>query len=261
MKYRDAKGRFIKGFIPWNRGVIKENNEWAQLSSERMKRNPPMKNLQFRKKMIETRKRLFREGKLISPFKGHSWGLCKNCGKIHINGILGKSRSEETKRKISQKPGRGKKISKKLKEGYKTRKIIPSMLGKTSLRKGTHLTEEVKRKISIRTKWRIRNRNQFGNKNPNWIGGRSFLPYGPKFNKQLKYLIRQRDNFTCQFPGCNLKENGHAFCAHHIDYDKKNCSFNNLVLLCPEHNGKVNSNRGYCKAVFQQLIKNKGVRE
>jgi len=186
-------------------------------------------------------------------------GLCKKCGVIHINGILGKPRSEETKKKISQKPDRGERISKKLKEGYKTGRIIPSWLGKTSPRKGTKLAEMIKRKISIGTKQGIKNRDQFGSKNPNWISGRSFLPYDSKFNEQLKLFIRQRDNFTCQFPSCNLRENGYGFPVHHIDYEKKNCNSNNLILLCPEHNGKVNSNREYWKAIFQQRIKEKDV--
>ncbi len=71
-----------------------------------------------------------------------------------------------------------------------------------------------------------------------WKGGISFEPYSSKFNKQLKKEIKKRDNFTCQ--NCNKKEN---LCIHHIDYNKQNCSHNNLITVCNSCNSKFNFNR------------------
>ena len=36
-------------------------------------------------------------------WKGHNYGLCKKCGKIHINPFLGKKHTVESKFKMSQK--------------------------------------------------------------------------------------------------------------------------------------------------------------
>lgn len=73
---------------------------------------------------------------------------------------------------------------------------------------------------------------QWGNKNPMWNGGTSYLPYPPSFNKQLKETIRVRDNFTCK--GCGIPELEFNKClmVHHIDYNKKNMDKTNLICLC-----------------------------
>ncbi len=65
---------------------------------------------------------------------------------------------------------------------------------------------------------------------PNWRGGKSFEPYPPEFNNQLKERIRERDNYQCQ--NCNTKENKRAFPVHHIDYNKNNNEDSNLITLC-----------------------------
>lgn len=77
-------------------------------------------------------------------------------------------------------------------------------------------------------------------KNPNWLGGKSFEPYG-NFNEDLKDKIRKRDGYKCQI--CKTKQNGKKHCVHHIDYDKKNCSENNLITLCNSCHMKTGFNR------------------
>ena len=90
--------------------------------------------------------------------------------------------------------------------------------------------------------------------NPRWLGGISFEKYSVEFNSSFKLKIRERDNFTCQL--CGAKEGKHAFDCHHIDYDKKNNIYNNLILLC-KNNGchqRTNNNRDYWKNYFQKLL-------
>lgn len=63
-------------------------------------------------------------------------------------------------------------------------------------------------------------------KNYFWKGGISFEPYGLEFNEDLKNLVRKRDDYICQLCG----DEGNI--VHHIDYNKKNNSNENLITLC-----------------------------
>jgi len=103
-------------------------------------------------------------------------------------------------------------------------------------------TEETRRIIS-------ENHIDFnGGNNPNWQGGISFEPYSPEFNEKLKNKIRERDNYTCQLCG----EYGRD--VHHIDYNKKNCSPDNLITLCNRDNAKVNFNRSQWEIYFRLYL-------
>jgi len=81
-----------------------------------------------------------------------------------------------------------------------------------------------------------------GEKNLMWIDGRSALnePYSPSWTPELKQSIRQRDKFICAICQCYP-----AFQVHHIDYNKKNCEPENLIILCKKCHGKTNHNRNY----------------
>ena len=87
-----------------------------------------------------------------------------------------------------------------------------------------------------------------GKLNPRWLGGKSFEPYNPGFNKTLKDRIKKRDNDICQL--CNNCGKD----VHHIDYDKKNSDEKNLITLCKKCNSKVNKNRSYWTNYFSNLI-------
>ena len=89
--------------------------------------------------------------------------------------------------------------------------------------------------------------------NANWQGGISFEPYGIEFNDELKRQIRERNNFTCQMPGCGIKENGRAHDVHHIDYDKTNNNDFNLITLCHRCHLKTNYNRDYWMAFLGDI--------
>lgn len=129
-----------------------------------------------------------------------------------------------------------------------------------------NLSEETKLKIklnhkgmknkkhTIETKLKISKSHlgiHLGNNNPNWRGGLSFLPYSSDFNDTLKEEIKKRDKYLCQKCFNNTK-----LCIHHIDYNKQNCSDDNLITLCISCNLIVNYNREFWKGYFNNLQEN-----
>ena len=110
-------------------------------------------------------------------------------------------------------------------------------------------TEESKLKISLK----VRKENH-----PLWQGGISYEPYSANFDWQLKQSIKRRDNYTCQECGLTEAEsiaNGtQALDIHHIDYNKLNCSRDNLITLCKHCNGVANFNRDHWKKHFKELL-------
>lgn len=130
---------------------------------------------------------------------------------------------------------------------YKSRK------GKQSPSKGYKWTKEQKQRLSLKRKEDIRlgKRVMKGfplDKNPNWRGGKSFLPYPPEFNKKLKDKIKMRDNNECQAK--NVSQCNGYLVIHHIDYDKSNCKENNLITVCQGHNSLANFNIKFWRNYF-----------
>lgn len=95
-----------------------------------------------------------------------------------------------------------------------------------------------------------------GDKNSNWQGGISKLPYAFDFTIELKEEIRNRDNHICQNCGMTEEEHliviGKVLTIHHIDYNKENCSKENLITLCGSCNTRANYNRIYWTEFYQQ---------
>jgi hypothetical protein len=89
-------------------------------------------------------------------------------------------------------------------------------------------------------------------KHPNWLGGISFLPYCPNFDKQLKNKIKNKYRNMCLL----CKISNVMLVVHHIDYNKKNSSEDNLVPLCEVCHGKTNFNRETWTN-FLKIYKNK----
>lgn len=71
--------------------------------------------------------------------------------------------------------------------------------------------------------------------------------YPSQWRTLLKKQIRERDFFSCQI--CKKKPSN---TVHHIDYEKQNCNFTNLVTLCKSCHGKTNFNRVYWKDFFKK---------
>ena len=146
--------------------------------------------------------------------------------------------TEETKRKIGESnriSRKGMKFTKEhrinLSESHKnpSKEIRKRM---SEARKGTHPSEETKRKMRLAKE---------GEKSHFWKGGISFEPYSVNWTMTLKRSIRERDNYTCMI--CGKEQCDKTFCIHHIDYDKKNCDPKNLITLCNSCHTKTNSNR------------------
>ena len=88
-----------------------------------------------------------------------------------------------------------------------------------------------------------------GKNNSMWLGGKSFEPYSPEFNKRVKRLIRDRDN-----KHCHLCEGIHLLHIHHIDYNKLNSDPHNLITLCVSCHAKTGTRRDYWIAYFQTIM-------
>ncbi|MCJ7747878.1 MAG: NUMOD3 domain-containing DNA-binding protein [Desulfobacterales bacterium] len=182
------------------------------------------------------------------------------------NPFFGKHHSKSTKQKLSNALS-GRHLSEDAKQ-----KLSNAFLGENNPLFGKHHTEVAKQKMSNRRKANplLGAKNPFWGKhhskiikqqlaarlrekNPNWNGGTSFLPYPPIFNGELKQLIKQRDGNQCQNPDCG---EGFSFLMpHHINYDKNDCRPLNLIALCQSCNGKANSHREEWKQLYQRIVR------
>jgi len=186
------------------------------------------------------------------------------------NPMYGKTQTEETKTKMrawwtpekrdeksisisgENHPSFGKSLSKKTKT-----KIGASNTGKIR-------TEETKVKMSKSAieNWKDPEKRDeqrarmTGPNNPSWRDGTSFEPYGVEFNNELKTQIRDRDNHTCQECHQTEEQLGHALDVHHIDYDKKNNSPDNLISLCKSCHAQTNYGREDWTEYFSKIMEN-----
>lgn len=142
--------------------------------------------------------------------------------------FLGKQHTKETKIKMRQ-------------NHWSKNGFVHPMLGK-------HHSEETKKIKSI---------NMIGNKNPNWINGKSMEPYTKEFNKKFKCLIKERDGccMLCNVSLEDLRLLKRQVNVHHIDYNKLNSFPQNCVTLCNLCHNKTNFNRTQWILFFQSLLK------
>ena len=108
-----------------------------------------------------------------------------------------------------------------------------------------HATHEHPRKGSSGKHYNV------GSSHPSWQGGISFEHYPAEFSKRLKRSIHLRDNFTYQNCFCEVDKK--TVTTHHVDYDKKNQVYRNLITLCRSCHSKTNFNRDYWRSLFQQV--------
>ena len=86
----------------------------------------------------------------------------------------------------------------------------------------------------------------------NWKGGTSYGHYGPEFTRDLKKQIKESYSFTCQICETHSKN----LDVHHIDYDKTNNSWDNLLPVCKVCHGKTNYNREEWIPICKAKVKN-----
>lgn len=239
MKQKISFTCFKKGNIPWNKGescseetkgkislALKGRHVWNKgkvgCYSDETKQKMSVSH-KGKRTSEETKKKMF-----LTLNGKSSW-------------FKGKHHSGHSKQKMSE-AHKGKPAWNKGKIGCFSKETLKKM---SKARKGKRSSEETKKKMSNARK---------GEKHYNWMGGISFEPYGLEFNKELKLLIRQRDNFTCQ--ECNYTEEqlDRKSDVHHIDYNKKNNIHTNLITLCRGCNAQANFGREDWTQYFQARL-------
>lgn len=176
-----------------------------------------------------------------------------NCKGVN-NPFYGRHHTKKTKKKI----GESRKIRREIRKckcrcgqifeckinskrrfiNYHSQRVNNSMSGKHWTKK--HI--EQKRKSML------------GESNPNWQGGTGKLGYPFTFNEKLKKQIRKRDNYTCQFCSKREKKNNRRLDIHHIDYNKNNLNFSNLITLCRSCNTMAGYDKEFWVSFFQRKI-------
>ena len=222
----------------------------------------------------------------------HSLDSIEKMRKAHqgcISWMKGKRHSEKTKRKISESR-RGKCLGNEFAKGNKPNKtsfkkgsvpwnrnpikiycefckneIYPrdrlsrrycSSECKDLDRRGKRVSPNTEFKKGM-TPW---NKGLTGEKSHSYKNGSSFEPYAVEFNRELREEIKKRDDYTCQLCGMSEKESRkkdtlkRGLTVHHIDYDKKNNSRENLVTLCKTCNSRVNWKREYWTSFFREIL-------
>lgn len=254
------------------REVVTEGRRFRQGHYIRV--NHPTRSLAVRKKISESRlgdknpaKRPEVRRKISANRKGKGMGDRNASKRPEVrakmskrmmgerNPMYGKSPvfTEETRRKISeaQRGSKNHHYGKPLSAEAK-RKISLAL-------KGRPLSDEHKRNIRLalntpemRAKLSAADmkRNQKGENHPNWRGGISSEPYSFEFDANLKCVIRERDDFSCQNCGKREEQIGRTLHIHHIDYDKRNNEETNLVTLCPSCHSKTLFGRQAWMAMF-----------
>jgi len=168
--------------------------------------------------------------------------------------IMGESTANDRRLRQSEKfkinnPSSNPDVAKKISESLKKHRKLNPLTGDKNYFYGKKHSDEYKVGQSNKKKGkRSYNQEQFerqnqntlkGNEHPNWNGGTSNEPYPFEFNKVLKENIKTRDGFKC---GVCDKET-QKLAIHHINYNKDNIEFDNLISLCYSCHSKTNYNR------------------
>ncbi len=171
-------------------------------------------------------------------------------GKTFIE-LYGKKKAKEIGKKISKKVSKRQK-GKTWEEswGEESANNAKKKLSKRSSNQknmlGKNHSEKTKKLFSEQRK---------GSKNPSWKGGKSKEGYSWNFRKISKE-IRERDNYQCKLCKRYIKTQTKKefLTAHHIDYNKLNNSYSNLITLCSKCNSIVNFSREEWEIYFNKIM-------
>lgn len=182
--------------------------------------------------------------------------------------LKGRKRPEEVKKKISES-SKGKKCPWNI-EKNKTAKMRESSSRAGKMSKGRKATEEMKRNMSKAqrgrkhtelTKKKIGNAHR-GLKCNFWKGG--ITPIHKLVRTKVEYKawrlsVYERDNFTCQMPGCGIR--GGRLEVHHIKefskYPRLIFEIANGITLCEKCHKKIKSREKQFESLFTEIIKPK----
>lgn len=93
-----------------------------------------------------------------------------------------------------------------------------------------------------------------GELSPAWKGGLSFEPYCQIWkDREYKESIKERDGYKCLNPYCDSK-NPNDLVVHHVDYDKKNCTPQNLITVCRSCNVFANTERKWHEEWYKLIL-------
>jgi hypothetical protein len=93
-----------------------------------------------------------------------------------------------------------------------------------------------------------------GKNNGCWKGGLSFEKYPRIFKNEMRSKIRERDNYTCQECGLKEVDCGRNLDIHHIDFNKKNNSEENLISLCKRCHGNTQRDRNSWTKYYKEKM-------
>jgi hypothetical protein len=215
---------------------------------KRTRNNSGERNPMFGKHHSEATKKILSEKSKIFMHSEKGRNIPRRLLKGANNPMFGKHHSNETKRKIGLKsigrvtltdnqkkqrseemkgennPFYGKrhaeetrKLMGKLKIG--THPSIETRMKQSKMRMGKKQPESMKIKLSEKRK---------GENNPAWKGGTSFLPYCPKFNKELKRNVRDFFGDKCVLCERTKEENVKELSVHHVFTEKMACCENKI---------------------------------
>ena len=196
---------FKKGISAWNKGIPWSAEVKQKLSNSHKGLVSPRKGVRLSK---EVRDRMSK-AQLNSYLHG----------RVHPRGMLGKTVSEATKKKLSES------------------------------HKGMIFSEEHKKNLSL---------SKQGEKNYRWNPDREALKRNQRSDPEYKQWVRKikdRDNNVCQLKDENCQ--GYMVAAHIKGwalYPEERYNVNNGIILCQGHHPKTRSEDQRLMPVFQELV-------
>ncbi len=229
----------------WNRKHTKETKEIIRKKMEG-------RIITWGDKVSKTKKRIFAK----NPDLGmETTKPMREWAKIHGNPFKGKTHTPGSIKKISDKlkgrkhtPEHRQNISTGVNKRYEDPEFRALQLRKNReahLGKKHTVEQRARQSHGIKKAWvdPEHKKKKAGQNHWNWKGGISNNSYEPEFNEELRLVIRTRDSFYCQYCGVAEGDLGERLAVHHIDYDKSNNHFSNLISLCRACNVRANYTR------------------